>query len=354
LGAATVRAKTFSLASAPKVVRDLFDAQKRAESSWNWFETLAQTTLSGDEQALIATLETAAGDLLSAIPLVSRSGEVTRGLTSPYTTLFSPPLGRTIDAETLGHGIAKSVPVRLRLDCLAADDPNILSFTKGLVRGGLITSRFQHFANWFEIIPEFSEFWNGRGSQLKSTIKRKSAALAQNARIRFEHWDLARKFEQGSDVYEAIYTKSWKPAEPHKKFISTLLRKLGANEAARLGIAFIDGEPAAAQIWLVNAPSSTIFKLAHDPKFDQFSVGSLLTHWMMREFAEKEQIREIDFGRGDDTYKRTWLKSRRIREGIIAASPRTLRGLSSIAREVLPTRTSALIRRVIGRVKSPS
>ena len=347
-----VRAKTFSLASAPKSVRDLFDAQERAECSWNWFETLAETTLDEGEQAQIATLESASGNLLSAIPLVSRPDRAMRGLTAPYTTVFRPPLGRANDAAILGQFVAQAAHVRLRLDCLPADDPGIRAFVEGLGQGGLLTSRFEHFVNWFEVISEFSEFWRGRGSQLRSTIKRKSAALSPNGRIRFEHWDLTESLESGCDIYQAIYAKSWKPAEPHERFISTLMRKMGPNNEAQLGVALIDGEPAAAQIWLTKGHFATIFKLAQDPQFDRFSVGSLLTHWMLREFCENEKIREIDFGRGDDAYKKTWLHSRRIREGIIASNPRTLQGLGSVVRDVLPTLSSAMLRRIFGRSKA--
>ena len=124
---------------------------------------------------------------------------------------------------------------------------------------------------------------------------------------------------------------------------------------ARLGILSIDEEPAAAQIWLVRAPRATIFKLAHDPKFEHYSPGSLLTHWFLKELCEEEDVCVVDFGRGDDPYKRDWLHHRRVRQGVIAANPKTLMGLRAVLLEVLPTRLSSRIHglRKVSQIRSP-
>ena len=111
---------------------------------------------------------------------------------------------------------------------------------------------------------------------------------------------------------------------------------------ARLAIAHIDGEPAAAQIWLVRPPRATIFKLAHDPKFDAHSPGSLLTRWLLQHCLEQDGVREFDFGRGDDAYKRLWLGQCRLRYGLVAANPRTLHGLYRFVVDILPTRIARL------------
>ena len=57
---------------------------------------------------------------------------------------------------------------------------------------------------------------------------------------------------------------------------------------SRLGVATIEGVPAAAQIWLLSHDRATIFKLAHDPVFDRQSPGTLLTHWMLRLLHEQD------------------------------------------------------------------
>jgi CelD/BcsL family acetyltransferase involved in cellulose biosynthesis len=92
----------------------------------------------------------------------------------------------------------------------------------------------------------------------------------------------------------------------------------------------------------VRPPRATIFKLAHDPAFDQHSPGSLLTHWMLRQIHEIDGVREFDFGRGNDDYKKLWLKNCRFRYGAVAVDPRSLKGAWRYVTEIVPTRLARL------------
>jgi len=314
------------------------------EGRWDWFEILAATTLSDREEVQVMTLVDDAGSPLSAMPVVFLEGQAVRGLTSPFTTLFSIPLGTDEHAKTLGRLLAAKIGATFRLDAL---DPGPAShaFANGLQEGGLSVARFRHFANWFEQIDDFSRYWGSRGSQLKSTVKRKSASLLRDGRLVLSFVDLKAGWREGAEIYKGIYAQSWKPAEPHPNFMDALLEKQGASGIARLAVARVDGKPAAAQIWLVQDHRATIFKLAHDPVFDRLSVGTLLTHWILQQLHDKEGVREVDFGRGDDTYKRLWLGARRDRQGLLAANPRSFKGLVTIFRDILPSRLVSILRR---------
>ena len=333
-----VRLETYGMASAPAGVRLLFDQQLQPEGSWDWFELLAETTLSGRESPAILALVDEAGRALSALPVVTIDGAVTRGLTSPFTTLFSAPFGGDDDARLFGTLLAGKIGGKVRLDALDMAHSASRAFEQGLAAGGLVVVRFRHFANWFEQIGDFADYWNGRGSQLKSTVKRKAATLQRQDRLGFEQIDMAVDWQRGAEIYKAIYARSWKPAEPHPRFMDGLLEKMGPRGIAKLGVATIDGRPAAAQIWLVQQGRATIFKLAHDPAFDGQSPGTLLTHWMLRQLHDRNGVCDVDFGRGDDVYKRLWLNSSRDRQGILAANPRSLKGLATIAFDILPSK----------------
>jgi CelD/BcsL family acetyltransferase involved in cellulose biosynthesis len=339
-----VRLETYGIATVPSDVRALFDRQERPEGRWDWFEILAATTLSGREEACIVVLAEAGGGALAAMPLVQIDGQVVRSLTSPFTTLFCPPLGGEDNARQFGTLLAARVGASLRLDALDGSGGEVGALAEGLAAGRLVVLRFRHFANWFELIQDFATYWNSRGSKLKATVKRKAAPLLREDRLGFEELDMSARWREGADIYQAIYAKSWKPDEPHPRFIEALLGKLGPPGTARLAIARIDGVPAAAQIWLVRDGRATIFKLAHDPAFDRQSPGTLLTHWMLARLHERDAVRHVDFGRGDDAYKRLWLSSARDRIGILAANPKSLKGIVTIIFDILPSRFAAIVR----------
>lgn len=254
------------------------------------------------------------------------------------------PLGRDEDARLFGRLLAGRVGASVRLDALDGVASATNALQEGLAAGGLIVLRFRHFANWFEFIQDFTAYWDARGSQLKATVKRKAAPLLREGRLSFALIDLAAHGQEGREIYNAIYAKSWKPAEPHPRFIDTLLERLGPSGIARMAVARIDGAPAAAQIWLVQDGRATIFKLAHDPAFDRQSPGTLLTHWALGQLHDESGVRDVDFGRGDDSYKRLWLSSTRDRVGILAANPVSLKGLATVIFDILPSKFAAALR----------
>ena len=84
-------------------------------------------------------------------------------------------------------------------------------------------------------------------------------------------------------------------------------------------------------------------KLAHDEDQKSLSPGTLLTAHMIKQLI-KEGIDEIDFGRGDDPYKRLWAGYSRERIGLFVANPRTIHGLVTLVAHDLGRATVRLRR----------
>jgi len=102
----------------------------------------------------------------------------------------------------------------------------------------------------------------------------------------------------------------------------------------RLGLVYINGEPAAAQLWIVHGGTASIYKLAYDQRFAEHSVGTILTARMMEHVLDVDRVSEVDYLTGDDPYKKDWMSHRRELWGLMAFNPATLRGLQKIARHM--------------------
>lgn len=280
----------------------LFQRPSSAEGSWGWFESLAETTLRRTEEAVFA-VAFEGSTAKAALPL-ARRGCLLRALTAPYTTRYVPAFADVRWAYYLGAGAQSFVEGSLQLDALDPTDPGTAAFLEGLHSSRLIAAQYRNFVNFYEGMANFDDYWNARPSRLKSTVRRKlSQACAEQADFRCYRSGL----DEAVDVYEEVYRASWKPSEPHPSFIRTMVKKLGQHGFVRIGIMSLRSGPVAVQIWLVCERKATIFKLAHREGVKGLSPGTLLTHWMLSTLVREEGLAEVDFGRGDDVYKRDWL-----------------------------------------------
>jgi len=223
---------------------------------------------------------------------------------------------------------------RPRWDCVALAefdprDPGYSAFVRALRRAGLFVECVFHSGTWYENTAglDFRRYLAERPAQLRNTYLRKCRKVEASGRLTKAFCADAAAIDQGIADYEAVYAASWKPREGFPSFIPALMRLAAERGALRLGIYYIDHIAAAAQFWILWNGRAIIYKLAHDKRFDELSLGTLLTMEMFERVLTEDRPAEINLGRGDDPYKKSWLPKRRERWGITAANPRTLRGM---------------------------
>jgi Acetyltransferase (GNAT) domain len=217
----------------------------------------------------------------------------------------------------------------LRLTELDPRDASYNALVRALQQAGFFVECGAGAATWYEETSNlnFTEYLASRPQQLRNTWRRKRRRINAAGNLAACFFSDPSGIEAAIADYQTIYAASWKPPEPFPKFIPALIRLAAELGALRLGLYRIDGIPAAAQFWIVWRGRAIIYKLAHDPRFDKLSLGTLLTMEMIERVLEQDRPDEINFGRGDDPYKRLWLSKRRERWGITAANPWTPRGL---------------------------
>src|SRR5262249_638250 len=113
-----MKVELFPLADMPWSLKGLFDSNPWPEGSWEWFSTLADTTLAPNETAIVGALSDPAGSTSAMLPLIRGTNGNLRGLAAPYTTRFSPQLGDETSANLLGRSIRRFVTNIIRIDAL--------------------------------------------------------------------------------------------------------------------------------------------------------------------------------------------------------------------------------------------
>jgi CelD/BcsL family acetyltransferase involved in cellulose biosynthesis len=308
-------------------------------ASRSWFENLAETCLDPGEEPLILAAERPGGEPAALLPCRA-AGRRGRSLTNFYTCSFRPILAPGVDRDLAFAALARAARLAglatLDLDSLPADEPGFEALRSALRAAGFLVVPYFHFINRYDVVAGRSAAAHLalRPAQLRNTLRRKWKALEREGRLSFELHREAASADEAVRAYEAVYAASWKGAEPYPDFTPSLIRRAAAAGALRLGVARLDGAPAAAQLWLVAGGGATIFKLAYDERFRKQSVGTILTAWMFERTLDGETISTVDFGRNDDPYKRDWLPQRRERWGLLALDPRRPAGLAGAIRHM--------------------
>lgn len=266
-------------------------------------------------------------------------GRCARAYANWYSLRFGAIGGDAPLIEALARGLRARRPAieRVELYPLASADPLPAAFAAA----GWLTSTRPASTSWQIDTKDmdFDAYWATRGSRLRNTAKRKAKAAALDivlhTRFDTEAWN----------AYEAVYARSWKPAEGSPAFLRALAEQEGAAGTLRLGIAKKDGVPVAAQLWLVEHGEATIHKLAYAESAKSLSPGTILGEAMFRHALDRDRVRVIDYGTGDEPYKADWMGERRMLWRLTARNPRRLKGLAGALR----AKASNLARRLRSR-----
>lgn len=316
-----------------------------------WFENFCETALDPFEKTRIFTVESAEASGTPVAMLVTRyDAAPKRGLqprtlssltnfyTSLYAPLVSPSQDLTASLGTLARAIKADRPAwdAVDLKWLDRDAPVFSGLQRAFRDAGMIVQTYFSAGNWYLPVNgrSYREYLQDLRSSVRNIASSKNKKIERSGRAHVDIVTGLAGLEPAIEAYERIYASSWKVPEPYPHFVPGLIRTCARHGWLRLGVAYVDGEPAAAQIWIVSNGTASIYKIAYDKRYAGLSVGSFLTTRMMEYALDVDKVSEVDYLTGDDKYKQDWMSHRRERWGILAMNPRTPGGALAIARHV--------------------
>ena len=334
------------LVSLPESYKKLFGIHRQENSfflSYAWFDNLIQNSLSIDHVMRFFVLEDESDGTASALALMCYSSSRQRWYTlrkliaasNYYTSLFhliqddcEPDSNGNINRLTRGLIEDASQWDCIDLHPMAVDSLQFASIQCAFKDAGALTQTYFCFGNWYLKLEgrNFQEYFKSVPSRLRNTIDRKSRQLEKSHGLQMTIVQTEAELELAAAAYEHVYTSSWKQSEAHPHFILGLMQVCAREGWLRLGIAYVDNKPVAAQLWMVHRGIASIYKLAYDENFSKFSIGSILTAHIMRHVIDVDLVDEVDYLTGDDDYKKDWMSHRRERWGIVAFNQATLKG----------------------------
>jgi len=310
-----------------------------------WYRNFVQTVLAPNERVRIYAVDAATKPAAARAVLLMRHSDTPSslfgartlsGLTNYYTSLFGPVIEP--EAEDI-QGVLDALAAALAgdefrwdvidLHPLAVDPLVFPGLIAAFRNAGLLVQTYFCFGNWYLQVNKqtFTEYFDTRTSRLSKSGKRYRKNLEASGRFRFELFTDVQGLERGLADYNTVYHSSWKVPEPYPDFTGGLMRTCAGQGWLRLGVAYLDGTPAAAQIWTVIEGRASIYKMAYDERFAKDSVGTVLSSLLMEHVIDIDKVHEVDYLTGDDAYKKDWMSDRRERWGIVAYNLRSPKGL---------------------------
>ena len=276
-----------------------------------WFALLAESRAGAFEA------EAAAEGALARLSLNSVDGRI-EALRNWYAFTWRPhaPLGPAGDASLaiLARDLKREAP-RVILWPLPDEDGSATRLARAFRAAGWAVSLDQCDENHVLNVRgrSFAEYWASRPGRLRTTLKRKAKKVEVEI---IEYFD-ARRW----DHYESIYAESWKPSEDEPDLLRRFAKQEGAAGRIRLGVAYAEGTPVAAQFWTVENGIAYIHKLAHLESAKPISPGTTLSAALFEHVIDRDKVRLVDFGTGSDAYKRDWMEEVRPRYRLDALNP---------------------------------
>ena len=271
------------------------------------------------------------GDAAAVLPLSVMAGQL-GALSTWYTFRWKPIVSPGSDASVLLEALARDIAKRAGRIVLSGvpDEGGEASDLKRAFQNAqwLVFSEACDKNHILHVNGRtYAEYLSGRPGPLRTTLKRKASKVRCEVYTGFDAAAWA--------AYESIYSQSWKPIEGSPAFLRAFAEDEGAAGRLRLAVAFAGDRAVAAQLWTVEGGTAFIHKLAHTEESKPLSPGTSLSAALFEHAIDRDKVSHVDFGTGDDGYKRDWMEAMRLRYRLEMVRPERPRNWPVLAKRFL-------------------
>jgi CelD/BcsL family acetyltransferase involved in cellulose biosynthesis len=274
-----------------------------------------------------------------ALPLSRGDGgleNLTNWYAFTWSELATGHTARPALLQRLAHDLAGRAS-RLTLSKLADEDGTATRLEAAFRGAGWFVLRERCDSN--HVLPvagrSYAEYLTGRPGPLRTTLKRKAKKVSVEIITYFD--------EDAWQSYQVVYADSWKPEEGDPDLLRRFAEAEGRAGRLRLGLARHESEVVAAQVWTIDNGTAYIHKLAHLECAKPLSAGTTLTAALFEHTIDRDRVEWVDFGTGDDPYKRDWMEQVRPRYRLTCWRVSDPRNWSAIGK--------ALLRKLVSRAR---
>jgi hypothetical protein len=260
----------------PSGLADAFDADRDGFFQLPaWYDLMVRSGVPPGTETRVYTDQRAGSSTAVLLHTTGREdGRRLGSLTNAHSLEHDIVHSSAADLETaLAAILSEILDERPRWDCLSLSEldpraPSYAAIANALRGAGLMVACSFDSGTWYEDTAglSFADYLAARPSSLRNTWHRKTRKIERTNLLVKRFFEGDKDLDQAVADYQSVYSASWKPAEFFPDFVPALIRLAGELGALRLGIFYLDGIPAAAQLWVVWHGRAFICKLAHDKR----------------------------------------------------------------------------------------
>jgi CelD/BcsL family acetyltransferase involved in cellulose biosynthesis len=299
--------------------------------TWEWVHTWWTHFREGNELHVLVVRD---GDGIVAIAPLQRSRLGVGPASTRVLQRLSPEAGdyggivlvrrepEAVDAivDHLAGEIRSRRAAAVLLSRLVSDDPFLSLLREALVRRSATLAGEEATLGGTCLFTDLRDGFNLAKHTKKHKIRQRTRRLGeQHDEVVFAH-HTGDDLEVGLDRLLRVHARRWErrgaemqgllAAPDREKFMLDAIRALDGQGWVKLLTLTADGRPVAVELDFAYQRRVFMFKGAFDPDYGPFSPGQLLHHRVFED-GIVQGLELVDWGRGDQLYKRRWANGER-------------------------------------------